>query len=163
MCVDINEHKFEGVGKTKKEARMMSADKAVQFLLAHPEYIQKPAPKDTSSTGSCASHSSSETKTCGADGGSVKAENMSGDEEDDEEDDEMEHYEHAELDEEAEEHVSLNEISNPEPANEQTPCNDLEVRPNEPEIEVKLGTHVSNEDELSKSESDNPHPEETSS
>ncbi len=41
MCVDINEHKFEGCGKTKKEARMAAAEKAYQFLLDHPEHIQK--------------------------------------------------------------------------------------------------------------------------
>ena len=44
MCVDINEHKFEGTGKTKKDARMMAAEKAIEFLIQHPEYIQKPAP-----------------------------------------------------------------------------------------------------------------------
>ena len=43
MCVDIDEHKFEGSGKTKKEARMSAADKAVEFLLQHPEHIQKPS------------------------------------------------------------------------------------------------------------------------
>lgn len=42
MCVDINEHKFEGIGKTKKFARMEAAQKAVDFLLKNPEYIQKP-------------------------------------------------------------------------------------------------------------------------
>lgn len=41
MCVDINEHKFEGTGKTKKEARMQAAEKALEFLVLHPEYIQK--------------------------------------------------------------------------------------------------------------------------
>lgn len=41
MCVDINEHKFEGIGKTKKLARMEAAQKAVEFLLKNPEYIQK--------------------------------------------------------------------------------------------------------------------------
>ena len=44
MCVDINEHKFEGTGKTKKDARMMAAEKAIEFLIQHPEYIQKAAP-----------------------------------------------------------------------------------------------------------------------
>jgi hypothetical protein len=34
-------HRFEGVGKTKKEARVAVAEKCVQFLLQHPEYIQK--------------------------------------------------------------------------------------------------------------------------
>jgi hypothetical protein len=41
MAVDINEHKFEGTGKTKKEARIVAAEKAIEFLLKHPEYIQK--------------------------------------------------------------------------------------------------------------------------
>ncbi|CAF0984317.1 unnamed protein product [Brachionus calyciflorus] len=41
MCVDINEHKFEGSGKTKKIARMQAAEKAVEFLMSHPEYIQR--------------------------------------------------------------------------------------------------------------------------
>jgi hypothetical protein len=41
MCVDINEFKFEGAGKTKKLARMQAAEKAVEFLLKHPEYIVK--------------------------------------------------------------------------------------------------------------------------
>lgn len=47
MCVDINEQKFEGSGKTKKLARMQAAEKAVQFLMAHPEYIQKPKSKSS--------------------------------------------------------------------------------------------------------------------
>lgn len=42
MCVDINEHKFEGTGKTKKDARMQAAEKALEFLIQNPEYIQKP-------------------------------------------------------------------------------------------------------------------------
>ncbi len=42
MCVDINEYKFEGAGKTKKLARMEAAQKAVDFLLKNPEFIQKP-------------------------------------------------------------------------------------------------------------------------
>ena len=41
MCVEIEEHRFEGTGRTKKEARMMAAEKAVEFLLQHPEFIQK--------------------------------------------------------------------------------------------------------------------------
>ena len=41
MCVEIEEHKFEGTGKTKKEARMLSAEKAVEFLMQNPQYIQK--------------------------------------------------------------------------------------------------------------------------
>lgn len=41
MCVDISEHKFEGSGKTKKLARMQAAEKAIEFLMQHPEYIQK--------------------------------------------------------------------------------------------------------------------------
>ncbi|RNA31431.1 double-stranded RNA-specific editase 1 [Brachionus plicatilis] len=45
MCVDIDEHKFEGSGKTKKLARMQAAEKAVQFLMSHPELIQKPKSK----------------------------------------------------------------------------------------------------------------------
>jgi hypothetical protein len=45
MCVDIEEHKFEGTGGTKKDARMMAADKALEFLNQHPEYIQKVAKK----------------------------------------------------------------------------------------------------------------------
>ena len=45
MCVDINEHKFEGSGKTKKLARMQAAEKAVEFLTIHPEFIQKPKTK----------------------------------------------------------------------------------------------------------------------
>lgn len=45
MCVDIDERKFEGSGKTKKLARMQAAEKAVEFLMSHPEYIQKPKSK----------------------------------------------------------------------------------------------------------------------
>ena len=41
MAVDINEHKFEGTGKTKKEARMLAAEKALEFLIQNPQYIQK--------------------------------------------------------------------------------------------------------------------------
>ena len=52
MCVDINEHKFEGTGKTKKEARMMAAERALEFLIQNPEYIQKPAPGQNLSTAS---------------------------------------------------------------------------------------------------------------
>lgn len=48
MCVDINEHKFEGTGKTKKDARMQAAEKALEFLIQHPEYIQKAVPADKS-------------------------------------------------------------------------------------------------------------------
>lgn len=44
MCVDINEHKFEGTGKTKKDARMQAAEKTLEFLIQHPEYIQKAVP-----------------------------------------------------------------------------------------------------------------------
>lgn len=50
MCVDINEHKFEGTGKTKKDARMQAAEKALEFLIQHPEYIQK-AVKDEAADG----------------------------------------------------------------------------------------------------------------
>ena len=38
MCVDINEHKFEGTGKTKKEARMQAAERALEFLVQHPNF-----------------------------------------------------------------------------------------------------------------------------
>ena len=41
MSVDIDPHTFEGVGKTKKEARMLAADKALKFLMEFPEFIQK--------------------------------------------------------------------------------------------------------------------------
>ena len=41
MSVDISQHTFEGMGKTKKEARMMAADQALKFLVEFPEYIQK--------------------------------------------------------------------------------------------------------------------------
>ncbi len=41
MSVDISEHTFEGIGKTKKEARMVAADKALTFLMEFPEFIQK--------------------------------------------------------------------------------------------------------------------------
>jgi hypothetical protein len=39
--IKIEEHSFEGVGKTKKEARVNVAEKCVEFLLKHPEYVQK--------------------------------------------------------------------------------------------------------------------------
>lgn len=50
MCVDISEHKFEGTGKTKKEARMQAAERALEFLLQHPEYIQKSTSSTAGST-----------------------------------------------------------------------------------------------------------------
>lgn len=53
MCVDISEHSFEGVGKTKKEARMMAAEKTLKFLMEFPDYIQKyRANKSSNSTSS---------------------------------------------------------------------------------------------------------------
>jgi hypothetical protein len=39
--ISIEEHSFEGVGMTKKEARVSVAEKCVEFLLKHPEYVQK--------------------------------------------------------------------------------------------------------------------------
>jgi hypothetical protein len=62
MCVDINEHKFEGCGKTKKEARMAAADKAFQFLLLHPEFVQK-SNHQSSSVHSSSSPNSSSSST----------------------------------------------------------------------------------------------------
>lgn len=62
MCVDINEHKFEGVGKTKKFARMEAAQKAVEFLLKNPEYIQKAA-KTGQSSSSTSSQSGANNET----------------------------------------------------------------------------------------------------
>lgn len=41
MSVNIEEHAFEGTGKTKKEARMAAADKAVKFLMENPQFIQE--------------------------------------------------------------------------------------------------------------------------
>lgn len=63
MCVDINEHKFEGVGKTKKLARMEAAQKAVDFLIKNPEYIQKPSKPASSSSSSTGGETSSTTST----------------------------------------------------------------------------------------------------
>jgi hypothetical protein len=41
MSVNIDENLFEGSGKTKKEARMAAADKAVKFLMDNPQFIQE--------------------------------------------------------------------------------------------------------------------------
>lgn len=43
MCVNIDEHKFEGTGRTKKLARIQAAQRAVDFMLANPEHIKKPS------------------------------------------------------------------------------------------------------------------------
>jgi hypothetical protein len=80
MCVDINEHKFEGVGKTKKLARMEAAQKAVDFLIKNPEYIQKPSKPASSSTGGGETSSTTTTTQLAA----------SLDDEDDDDDDEDE-------------------------------------------------------------------------
>ena len=63
MCVDINEHKFEGIGKTKKLARMEAAQKAVDFLIKNPEYIQKPSKPASSSSSSTGGETSTTSAT----------------------------------------------------------------------------------------------------
>lgn len=78
MCVEINEHKFEGEGKTKKEARMAAAEKAIEFLLQNPEYIQKPVNHSTSSS------LSSPTLCAAADQDSANIKNDLSDDEDNE-------------------------------------------------------------------------------
>lgn len=35
-----------GTGKTKKDARMQAAEKALEFLIKNPEYIQKPTQEE---------------------------------------------------------------------------------------------------------------------
>ncbi len=82
MCVDINEHKFEGTGKTKKEARMQAAERALEFLVQHPEYIQKPVPASSSSVSTDPSSEKSSNDS------SNNLENNTDDDDDDEDDDE---------------------------------------------------------------------------
>ena len=83
MCVDINEHKFEGTGKTKKEARMQAAERALEFLVQHPEYIQKPVPTSSNS----GSTDPSSEKSSNDDSNNL--ENNSDDDDDDEDEDEI--------------------------------------------------------------------------
>ena len=82
MCVDIAEHKFEGTGKTKKEARMMAAERALEFLIQNPEYIQKPAPGQNSSLSA-----TSTSEKSGNDSSSTHLEEEGNSDEDDNEDD----------------------------------------------------------------------------
>jgi hypothetical protein len=83
MCVDINEHKFEGTGKTKKEARMQAAERALEFLVQHPEYIQKPAPASSISAPTDLSSEKSNNDT------SNNLENNTDDDDDDDDEDEL--------------------------------------------------------------------------
>ena len=94
MCVDINEHKFEGCGKTKKEARMAAAEKAYQFLLDHPEFIQKSnhSKKNNSDVNNDNSSTTNTNNNNEATNDSNEANEVTEDDEHEDEDDENEEY-----------------------------------------------------------------------